>query len=90
MIHATEGAHALDTFRENPAAFDLLITDYAMPRMSGAELVRQIRGERADFPALIITGYAQTDLNASDSPDVRFLTKPFTADQLKAALRDRR
>jgi PAS domain S-box-containing protein len=88
--HVTEGAHALELFRQDPSAFDLLITDYAMPRMSGAELVRQIRGESADFPALIITGYAQTDLNATESPDVRFLAKPFTPDQLKAALRERR
>jgi CheY-like chemotaxis protein len=90
VLHATEGAHALELFRKDPVAFDLLITDYAMPRMSGAELVRQIRGERPEFPALIITGYAQTDLDASESSDVRFLTKPFTPDQLKAALRDRR
>jgi PAS domain S-box-containing protein len=90
VVHVTEGAHALDLFRQDSAAFDLLITDYAMPRMSGAELVRQIRGERADFPALIITGYAQADLNASENTDVRFLTKPFTAEQLKAALRERR
>ncbi|ATY31849.1 response regulator [Sphingomonas psychrotolerans] len=90
VIHFTEGAHALDLFRQDPAAFDLLITDYAMPRMSGAELVRQVRGERAEFPALIITGYAQTDLDAAESSDVRFLTKPFTPDQLKAALRERR
>ncbi|MDP5279647.1 response regulator [Sphingomonas sp. DG1-23] len=90
VIHVTEGAHALDAFRQDPAAFDLLITDYAMPRMSGAELVRQIRGESADFPALIITGYAQADLDASENTDLRFLTKPFTAEQLKAALRERR
>ncbi|MDV3457139.1 response regulator [Sphingomonas sp. HF-S4] len=88
--HVTEGAHALELFRRDPGAFDLLITDYAMPRMSGAELVRQVRGEAADFPALIITGYAQADLNASESPDVRFLAKPFTAEQLKTALRERR
>jgi PAS domain S-box-containing protein len=88
--HVTEGARALELFREDPAAFDLLITDYAMPRMSGAELVRQIRSERADLPALIITGYAQADMNASESADVRILDKPFTPEQLKAALRERR
>jgi PAS domain S-box-containing protein len=88
--HVTDGAQALELFRQDPAAFDLLITDYAMPRMSGAELVRQIRGERADFPALIITGYAQTDLNASESSELRFLAKPFTPEQLMAALRERR
>jgi CheY-like chemotaxis protein len=90
VSHVTEGAHALDLFRKDPAAFDLLITDYAMPRMSGAELVRQIRGERADFPALIITGYAVADMGASEDIDVRVLDKPFTPEQLKAALRERR
>jgi PAS domain S-box-containing protein len=88
--HVTEGAHALELFRKDPGAFDLLITDYAMPRMSGAELVRQVRSQAEDFPALIITGYAQADFNASESPDVRFLAKPFTAEQLKTALRERR
>ncbi|WP_216352910.1 response regulator [Sphingomonas sp. LM7] len=88
--HVTEGAQALDLFRKDPAGFDLLITDYAMPRMSGAELVRQVRNERTDFPALIITGYAQADLNASESAGVRILDKPFTPEQLKAALRERR
>ncbi|TGX55633.1 hybrid sensor histidine kinase/response regulator [Sphingomonas gei] len=90
VIHVTEGVQALELFRQDPSAFDLLITDYAMPRMSGAELVRQVRGDHPDFPALIITGYAQTDLNAAESPDVRFLAKPFTPDQLKTALRERR
>lgn len=90
VTHVTEGAHALELFRGDPTAFDLLITDYAMPRMSGAELVRQVRAERADFPALVITGYAEADMGAAEAINVRILDKPFTPDQLKAALRERR
>jgi PAS domain S-box-containing protein len=87
VLHVAEAAHALDLFHEDPHAFDLLITDYAMPRMSGAELVRQIRSARADFPALIITGYAEADVAAGEGTDIRVLDKPFTPEQLKAALR---
>jgi len=90
VMHLTEGAQALELFRRDPAAFDLLITDYAMPRMSGAELVRQVRSARADLPALIITGYAEADMGPAEYEDVRVLDKPFTPEQLKAALRDRR
>jgi PAS domain S-box-containing protein len=90
VMHLTEGAQALELFRSDPAAFDLLITDYAMPRMSGAELVRQVRSARADLPALIITGYAESDMGPAEYDDVRILDKPFTPEQLKAALRDRR
>jgi CheY-like chemotaxis protein len=90
VMHLTEGAHALELFRKDPAAFDLLITDYAMPRMSGAELVRQVRSARADLPALIITGYAESDMGPAEYEDVRVLDKPFTPEQLKAALRDHR
>ena len=90
VMHLTEGAQALELFRRDPAAFDLLITDYAMPRMSGAELVRQVRSARADLPALIITGYAEADMGPAEYDDVRVLDKPFTPEQLKAALRDRR
>jgi PAS domain S-box-containing protein len=90
VMHLTEGAQALELFRRDPAAFDLLITDYAMPRMSGAELVRQVRSARADLPALIITGYAESDMGPAEYDDVRVLDKPFTPEQLKAALRDRR
>ena len=90
VMHLTEGAHALELFRKDPTAFDLLITDYAMPRMSGAELVRQVRSARADLPALIITGYAESDMGPAEYEDVRVLDKPFTPEQLKAARRDRR
>jgi len=87
VAHATDGAQALELFHEDPGGFDLLISDYAMPRISGAELVRQLRAERPGMPALIITGYAEPDGPVQpDTGDVLVLSKPFTPEQLHASL----
>ncbi|MBO9623796.1 MAG: response regulator [Sphingomonas sp.] len=86
VVHAMDGSQALELFQKDPGAFDVLITDYAMPRISGAELVRQLRSERPDMPALIITGYAEPHAAAPDAGDVLVLSKPFTPEQLHAAL----
>ena len=64
--------------------FDLILTDYAMPRMSGAELIERAREKMPDAGAIIITGYADaTKIGATDAP---VLTKPFTPSQLKLAI----
>lgn len=86
VVHAGEGAQAIELFHQDPQGFDLLITDYAMPRISGAELVRQIRADRPGMPALIITGYADPQAAAPDGDDVLVLSKPFTPEQLHASL----
>jgi PAS domain S-box-containing protein len=86
VVHATEGAQAVELFRRDPDAFDLLITDYAMPRISGAELVRQIRADRPYMPAIIITGYADPQAAAPEAGDVLVLSKPFRPEQLHATL----
>ena len=40
--------------------FDLVITDYRMPGMDGAELIALLRKERADLPVVMISGFADT------------------------------
>ena len=47
---------ALAAIRENPAAFDLVVTDYNMPGMSGLEVARAIREMRADLPVAVASG----------------------------------
>lgn len=49
---AVDGQEALERLRQEPAGFDLLITDHHMPRMNGLELVSQIR--QLSFPGKII------------------------------------
>ena len=86
VFEAQEGAVALDMMRRDPEAYDLVLSDYAMPRLSGAELVRQLRAIRPDLPAVIITGYAEPDSALVPAPDVPLLVKPFDSAQLQTML----
>jgi CheY-like chemotaxis protein len=65
---------------------DLLISDYAMPHVSGAEVIRQAREAQPGLPAIIITGYADSQSISRRPDDVLVLSKPFTPEQLKAAI----
>ena len=66
------------------SGIDLLISDYLMPGMSGAEFVLQARAMRPDIPALLITGY--TNLAKDIGRGLPSLAKPFRQVELAAAL----
>ncbi|MFS0738442.1 response regulator [Sphingomonas sp. 1P06PA] len=68
---------------ETDAAFDLLITDFAMPERSGIDLARDVADRWPQLPILLITGFAEVE---GGLPDLAVLSKPFTAEQLSAAL----
>lgn len=53
-------SEAIAWVREDPAQFDLVITDLTMPEMNGLEAARQIRALRADLPIIMATGYKAT------------------------------
>jgi PAS domain S-box-containing protein len=72
--------------RETP---DLALLDFAMPGMNGAELAREIRRRRDDVPIVFVTGYAESEQLAALGEDVPVLRKPFTVEQLQAALSSR-
>jgi PAS domain S-box-containing protein len=86
VVEASDGSEVLALLQDGGASCDLLITDYAMPRVSGAEVIRQARRVRPDLPAIIITGYADAQSIARRPEDVLVLLKPFTASQVAAAL----
>lgn len=58
VISAASGAQALKVF-DSEKAIDLVITDMAMPQMSGAQLAQAIRTIRPDLPIILATGYAE-------------------------------
>ncbi len=86
-------AAALSAFREEPARFDLVLSDEAMPGMNGSELVQEIRAIRADIPIVLMSGYVSPALaaRARELGVVEVLTKPLAsreiARSLSAALR---
>jgi len=86
VIEAQNGTDALAALAEDAGDCDLLISDYAMPHVSGTQLVRVARQRSPDLSALIITGYAETEA-VRDLPDrVEILLKPFTPSALLGAL----
>nr|WP_180204664.1 PAS domain-containing sensor histidine kinase [Pseudomonas sp. SbOxS1]NYU04658.1 PAS domain S-box protein [Pseudomonas sp. SbOxS1] len=75
VITATSGAQGLDQFENNPT-IDLVITDMAMPHMSGAQLAEAIRTRNPRVPIILATGYAERlEGFAARLPR---LSKPFT------------
>jgi signal transduction histidine kinase len=62
---------------------DVVISDYKMPRMNGAEFARRVGEMRPGTAVLIITGYTGT---ADDLPDLPRLAKPFSQADIAAAL----
>ena len=53
---------ALAAVRAHAQDFDLLVTDYNMPGMSGLELARRVQSIRSDLPIAIVSGYIDTEL----------------------------
>ncbi len=83
VMEASSGDAAL-AILAGGAPVDLLITDYCMPRMTGAELVTAARALRPGLPVLIASGYAELpDAAAQDLPR---LTKPFRPQQLRSEI----
>ncbi|HEV7659409.1 MAG TPA: response regulator [Allosphingosinicella sp.] len=64
---------------------DLVLVDFAMPGMNGAELAREIRARFPDLPIVFVTGFAESDqLEGACGADVPVLRKPFGIDDLSA------
>jgi PAS domain S-box-containing protein len=86
VVEAADGAQALKLLKSGDCNYDVMISDYAMPHLSGAEFLRSAREICPNTPALIITGYADSD-EISDRPEgVEILLKPFTAVKLESVL----
>jgi PAS domain S-box-containing protein len=83
---AANGAEALEVLRTRDCDYDLLISDYAMPHLSGTDFLREARQLCPGVPALIITGYAEADAIKDRPEGVEILLKPFTPGKLEDSL----
>lgn len=86
VITAADGSHALELLNKKDVVVDLLITDYAMPQISGSELARRVRADRPEFPTIMITGNAQAVETGERDYGIVTLSKPFTSNQLQRAI----
>jgi signal transduction histidine kinase len=77
-------AAGLDALRAR--RFDLLLADFAMPGMNGAELVREARLMQPELRVLIVSGYADSAALEEVLGEARMLRKPFAVAELMAAI----
>ncbi|MCX7143649.1 MAG: PAS domain S-box protein [Proteobacteria bacterium] len=80
----TDPREALAAVRADPDQFDLTVTDYNMPGMSGLEVVRALREIRADLPIVMASGYITEELRveAHAAGVSELVFKPNTIDDL--------
>jgi signal transduction histidine kinase/ActR/RegA family two-component response regulator len=84
VIEAHSGGSALGILRSGRAV-DLVITDYSMPEMNGAQLAKAVREIQPDVPILLATGYAE--LPSGLGADLPRIGKPYQQDQLAAKIK---
>ena len=85
-VAAFEGGRAaLKAVEAEPP--DLMLIDFAMPEINGAQLAKSVRGRWPDLRIVFITGYAESDqLEAAAGADAPILRKPFGQDALSAMI----
>jgi DNA-binding response OmpR family regulator len=66
---------------------DLVILDFIMPGLSGADVANRILAKRPQQPILFVSGYSETDAVKRVAPNAPLLAKPFRADALDKAVR---
>ncbi len=85
VVEARSGPHALEILQAN-AGIGLMVADYAMPGMNGAELIEKARGVRPGLKAIVATGYAQGSELDLLLPDAAVIRKPFNLVELSQGL----
>ncbi len=86
----TSSIETLEVFRTNPDKFDLVITDMAMPNMSGDKLSVELTQIRPDIPVLLCTGFSETmsEEKAASLGIKGFLLKPIVMKDLSQKIRE--
>lgn len=85
----TDSREALKAFRADPEKYDLVITDQAMPHMTGEVLAKKILKLRQDASIILCTGFSarMTPEKAKEIGVREFLMKPYSMDQISHAIR---
>ncbi len=80
---------ALEIFRSDPHAFDLIITDQTMPKMTGTELAKECLRIRPDVPVILCTGYysKRTPDKIKEAGIKELLAKPLSIHSLANTIR---
>jgi PAS domain S-box-containing protein len=81
-VSAASGSAAIELLSSKTAPIDLLLTDFAMPDMSGVELARAVRAKRPGLPVVMVTGYVDTGDLDQRIDNAILMRKPFRMSEL--------
>ncbi len=86
----TESRKAIELFRAEPGAFDIVITDYTMPHLTGVDLAKEILQIRPDIPIVLCTGYSEmiNDDIAKKRGISAFVMKPLSLRDVAKLIRE--
>ncbi|MGL6225416.1 MAG: response regulator [Thermoguttaceae bacterium] len=86
VAEAADGTEAVAMFK--PGLFDMVLTDWNMPGMTGLEVLQNIRAQDANIPVIMVTTEAEKSrvLQAIQAGVTDYLVKPFSADSLREKL----
>jgi len=86
---STSSTEALKAFLKDPSAYDLVVSDMAMPNMTGDQLARELTAIRPDVPIIICTGFSER-INKEKATAIGvkdFLMKPIVKSDLAQTVR---
>jgi len=83
FVEAADGARAVDAAREEHP--DLLILDVMLPRLTGLEVLAELRRDPdlGRLPVIVMTAWSHSEAAAASAGADRFLQKPFDPDELR-------
>ena len=86
VTHVTDGSQALKALDAAEGKFELIISDWNMPKVNGIEFLRQVRLMHPNMKFLMLTGHADREilLAAKQNRVDAYVVKPFSPGQLKA------
>jgi two-component system chemotaxis response regulator CheY len=86
VVEAGDGSDGLNLFHQHE--FDVVLTDWNMPRMTGIELLKAIRASGSKVPVILITTEADRSrvMDAVNAGVSDYLVKPFETDGLRTKL----
>lgn len=92
VVEAEDGEDAIHQMKAHEFEIDLILCDWNMPKMSGIEFVRKVRGvdNLKDIPIIMVTTEAEREkvIEALSAGARGYVVKPFTPDVLKQKIRE--
>ena len=90
VVTETDPVKAVEAFKEDRDAFDLVITDKTMPHLTGFDVAREIRNIRPDIPIMLCSGIQEKgDMEKLAAFGIsRLIKKPATMRELAKVIRD--